>query len=242
MAICYRIFITLTNIFFPPLAVIFLTGFGLDTFINAFVSLPSPMPYISFPPMPPQKQNKNIKKINNQATSLLFLAAIIPSHIHGFYLSCTYFHRRRKVRKGRYPGGPKPLIYSENVLFGGARWDEVQQLKRREDEENGRGGDNTNVELAEKRQRRASRRESRRMHRAAHGGSSASVGGGSVSSPAGSGTGGGGGGYDGLRYGLGDGAAAGYNASNGVVGPGYGPGYGPSGAFRGTLRRVRTAY
>ena len=27
----------------------------------------------------------------------LFLLAVIPAHIHGFYLSCTYFHRRRKV-------------------------------------------------------------------------------------------------------------------------------------------------
>jgi len=26
-----------------------------------------------------------------------FLLAVIPSHIHGFYISCTYFHRRRKV-------------------------------------------------------------------------------------------------------------------------------------------------
>ena len=27
----------------------------------------------------------------------LFLLAILPSHIHGFYLTCTYFHRRKKV-------------------------------------------------------------------------------------------------------------------------------------------------
>ncbi|EOD50987.1 putative plasma membrane proteolipid 3 protein [Neofusicoccum parvum UCRNP2] len=125
MAICYRIFITLTNIFFPPLAVIFLTGFGMDTMINA----------------------------------LLFLAAIIPSHIHGFYLSCTYFHRRRKVRKGRWPGGPKPLIYSDNVLCGGARWDEVQRLRRLEQ------GCPDNEKLELRKQRRASRRESRRVSR-----------------------------------------------------------------------------
>ncbi|KAH7061126.1 hypothetical protein B0J12DRAFT_282553 [Macrophomina phaseolina] len=212
MAICYRIFITLANIFFPPLAVIFLTGFGTDTLINA----------------------------------LLFLAAIIPSHIHGFYLSCTYFHRRRKVRKGRYPGGPKPLIYSENVIFGGARWDEVQTLRRKE--EGGYTSTNTTAIIHdgttgdEKRKRRTSRRESRRVNRrpAAYGGG---VGKGSYHSM-GSGTGGtGGGGYAGLRYGLGDGDAAGWNASNGVVGPGYGSGYRPSGgAYRGTLRRTRTAY
>lgn len=28
---------------------------------------------------------------------LLFLLAIIPAHIHGFYISCVYFHRRHKV-------------------------------------------------------------------------------------------------------------------------------------------------
>lgn len=26
-----------------------------------------------------------------------FLLAVFPSHIHGFYISCTYFHRRSKV-------------------------------------------------------------------------------------------------------------------------------------------------
>ncbi|KAF4312919.1 hypothetical protein GTA08_BOTSDO00600 [Botryosphaeria dothidea] len=201
MAICYRVFITLTNIFFPPLAVIFLTGFGVDTLINAF----------------------------------LFLAAIIPSHIHGFYLSCTYFHRRRKVRKGRYPGGPKPLIYSENILFGGARWDEVQQLKRKEE-----GHSNTgSVDNAEKRKRRTSRRESRRVNRRPAAYSQRSQG--SYHSMSGS-TGRTAGGYAGLRYGLGDGDAAGWNASNGVVGPGYGSGYEPSTAYRAGLKRTRTAY
>ncbi|KAF2215630.1 hypothetical protein CERZMDRAFT_3951, partial [Cercospora zeae-maydis SCOH1-5] len=51
--------------------------------------------------------------------ALLWICAIIPSHVHGFYVSCVYFHRRRKVRNGRYPGGPKALIYSDHVLNGG---------------------------------------------------------------------------------------------------------------------------
>ena len=29
---------------------------------------------------------------------LFFLLGVIPSHIHGFYITCTYFSRRRKVR------------------------------------------------------------------------------------------------------------------------------------------------
>lgn len=183
------------------------------------MSLPSPRvppPPLTAPPRP---------------TSLLFLAAIIPSHIHGFYLSCTYFHRRRKVRRGRWPGGPKPLIYSDNVLCGGARWDEAQRLRRLEQG----GGPDEKVEL--RKQRRASRRESRRVTRRPGGyGESRQA---SYASVAG---GGGGGGYGGLRYGLGDGDAAGWNASNGVVGPGYGPGFGPDGrAYRGVMRRARTA-
>jgi hypothetical protein len=28
-----------------------------------------------------------------------FVLAVIPSHIHGFWISCTYFHRRSKVRE-----------------------------------------------------------------------------------------------------------------------------------------------
>lgn len=59
----YRILVMLVNIFFPPLAVMMLTGLGADTAVNC----------------------------------LLFLLAVIPSHIHGFYISWVYFWRRRKV-------------------------------------------------------------------------------------------------------------------------------------------------
>lgn len=61
--ISYRIALTMLNIFFPPLAVALLCGFGADLLVNC----------------------------------LWFLLAIFPSHIHGFWVSCTYFHRRRKV-------------------------------------------------------------------------------------------------------------------------------------------------
>jgi uncharacterized membrane protein YqaE (UPF0057 family) len=63
----YRILLTMVNIFFPPLAVMMLTGLGADTAVN----------------------------------SLLFLCAVIPSHVHGFYISWVYFSRRRKVRQLR---------------------------------------------------------------------------------------------------------------------------------------------
>ena len=62
----------------------------------------------------------------------LFLLAVIPSHVHGFYISCTYFHRKRKVRKGRWPGAPKWCIDSEDVLNGGADRGEVRRLQRME--------------------------------------------------------------------------------------------------------------
>lgn len=59
---------------------------------------------------------------------VLFLLAVIPSHIHGFYISFTYFNRKRKVRKGVYPGSPTHLIWSDKVNNGGASRREIQQL------------------------------------------------------------------------------------------------------------------
>jgi uncharacterized membrane protein YqaE (UPF0057 family) len=61
---------------------------------------------------------------------LLFLAAVIPSHVHAFYISCTYFNRKRKVRKGVYPGKWRWGIYSERVQRGGASNTEIARLKR----------------------------------------------------------------------------------------------------------------
>ena len=62
-SLIYRLSLTVINIFFPPLAVLIITGPGLDVIVNC----------------------------------LLFLLAVLPSHIHGFYLSWTYFSRIRKV-------------------------------------------------------------------------------------------------------------------------------------------------
>lgn len=64
--------------------------------------------------------------------TLFFLAGVIPGHIHGWFISCTYFHRKSKVKKGRYPGGRKRGIYSEQVWNGGASNEHVRELKRRE--------------------------------------------------------------------------------------------------------------
>ena len=62
--------------------------------------------------------------------SALFLLAIIPSHIHGFYISFVYFTRKRRARNGQYPGKPhKAGIWSERVLTGGVGWDEADRLK-----------------------------------------------------------------------------------------------------------------
>ena len=61
---------------------------------------------------------------------LLFLAAVLPSHIHAFYVSCTYFNRKRKVKKQVYPGDWRRGIYSEKVQNGGASNKEIARLKR----------------------------------------------------------------------------------------------------------------
>lgn len=91
-----RLALTLINIFFPPLAVLLLTGPYTDTLLNC----------------------------------IFFLLGVIPSHIHGFYISCTYFHRKNKVRKGRYPGGPKWLIFDRKVWNGCASDQKVEELRR----------------------------------------------------------------------------------------------------------------
>ncbi len=70
--------------------------------------------------------------------TLFFIAGVIPGHIHGFYITCTYFRRKRKVRKGRYPGGRKAGIFSEKVWNGGASNEKVRDLliaQRRKEEE-----------------------------------------------------------------------------------------------------------
>ncbi|KAK5170957.1 uncharacterized protein LTR77_004101 [Saxophila tyrrhenica] len=63
---------------------------------------------------------------------VLLLLAVIPSHVHGFLISTTFFHRRSKVKKGQYPGDPIPLITSEYVTNGGATTREVVLLKNAE--------------------------------------------------------------------------------------------------------------
>lgn len=57
------------------------------------------------------------------------LCGVVPGHIHGFYITWTYFSRRRKVANGRYPGAPnKSFIYSRRVLNGDASDERVRQL------------------------------------------------------------------------------------------------------------------
>lgn len=60
--------------------------------------------------------------------TLWFLCGVIPGHMHGFYVTWTYFSRKKKVRNGRYPGGPKPFIYSRRVVNGDASDERVRQL------------------------------------------------------------------------------------------------------------------
>lgn len=94
--------------------------------------------------------------------TLWFLCGVIPGHVHGFYVTWTYFSRKKKVRKGRYPGGPKPFIYSRRVVNGDASDERVRQLWRAEQRAS-RGEDGgDNGDLRKRASRRASRRTSRR--------------------------------------------------------------------------------
>ncbi|KAJ9605668.1 hypothetical protein H2200_009517 [Cladophialophora chaetospira] len=65
---------------------------------------------------------------------VMFLLAVIPSHVHGFYISLTYFNRKRKVRKGVYPGKPKHLIWSDRVNNGGASRRDIERLRYEKEE------------------------------------------------------------------------------------------------------------
>jgi uncharacterized membrane protein YqaE (UPF0057 family) len=60
--------------------------------------------------------------------SILFVCGVLPSHVHGFYISCVYFSRRHKVRRGIYPGGYKAFIYTDTILNGGVSNAEVRRL------------------------------------------------------------------------------------------------------------------
>jgi uncharacterized membrane protein YqaE (UPF0057 family) len=65
--------------------------------------------------------------------SMLFILAVFPSHIHSWYISTVYFSRKRKVRKGRYPGNIRPMIYCEKVQNGGASPSELHRFKKERD-------------------------------------------------------------------------------------------------------------
>jgi uncharacterized membrane protein YqaE (UPF0057 family) len=60
----------------------------------------------------------------------LFILAVFPSHFHAAYISWTYFWRKRKVRKGRYPGDWKSGIFAEKVQNGGASDRKVEALRK----------------------------------------------------------------------------------------------------------------
>jgi len=65
---------------------------------------------------------------------VMFLLAVIPSHVHGFYVSFVYFTRKRRVRRGVYPGKPKHLIWSDRVNNGGASRRDMERLRYEEEE------------------------------------------------------------------------------------------------------------
>lgn len=90
--------------------------------------------------------------------TLWFLCGVIPGHVHGFYVTWTYFSRKKKVRNGRYPGGPKPFIYSRRVVNGDASDERIRQLWRAEQRTNGAAQGHRDGHLRKQSSRRASRR------------------------------------------------------------------------------------
>jgi uncharacterized membrane protein YqaE (UPF0057 family) len=66
---------------------------------------------------------------------IFFLLAVIPSHIHGMYVTWTYWSRKRKVSKGKLPGKRRGGIYSEKVQMGGASKGQLRDIERMREEE-----------------------------------------------------------------------------------------------------------
>lgn len=91
------------------------------------------LPLLTNPPVPPLSVML-VAGVGMDAliNTLWFLCGVIPGHVHGFYVTWTYFSRKRKVLKGRYPGGPKAFIYSSRVINGDASDEKVRQLWREE--------------------------------------------------------------------------------------------------------------
>ena len=116
-----RLCLALLNIFFPPIAVLLLTGPYTDTLLNC----------------------------------ILFLCGVLPAHVQGFYISCTYLHRKKKVRKGIWPGGPKPFIFCEKIWMGGASRRDWEQLELERDGRSKSNGRTTNSQRASKRRAQA---------------------------------------------------------------------------------------
>jgi hypothetical protein len=94
---------------------------------------------------------------DTMVNSLLFLAGVLPSHVHAFYLSSVYFHRRRKARKGKYPGGRASMIASKNVINGGLSSAECERRLWVES-----GGLEKHRSFASRGSKRRSRRRSKR--------------------------------------------------------------------------------
>lgn len=93
--------------------------------------------------------------------TLFFLAGVLPGHIHGFYVTCTYFHRKRKVRRGKYPGGRKAGIWSQKVWNGGASSRHVRELRDDELEEKRRAEKELMVERSRESWKRGRSRSTR---------------------------------------------------------------------------------
>lgn len=96
--------------------------------------------------------------------TLWFLCGVVPGHVHGFYVTWTYFSRKKKVRNGRYPGGPKPFIYSRRVVNGDASDERVRQLWRAEQRANRPAGGARGGHMRKQPSRRPSRTVSPSPH------------------------------------------------------------------------------
>ena len=117
--------------------------------INIFCTFPSPSPSPSplslhptpplTPPLTPPVPPLSILLLTGAGRDtllsiLLLIAGVIPSHIHAFYLSYVYFSRRKRVERGRYPGGVprRRVVFDRRVWNGGVSDAVVEEIRVRE--------------------------------------------------------------------------------------------------------------
>lgn len=79
------------------------------------------------PPAPPRAPRSAHLPPDLFINVCLTVLGYLPGHIHAFYVEYVYYDRREQAREGRFPTGPAPGVYSDNVQTGGQGYGTIAQ-------------------------------------------------------------------------------------------------------------------